>query len=137
MPQKILIADDEESIRATIRRVFAGYVVVSACDGADAVRVIAAERPSVVLLDLHMPVMGGLEVLSVFKGAEYSPPFIVLTGDEEMEMAARALEMGAASYITKPFDVDFIKRIVLAALGGPKAGEKNTDRPWSVKRNKD
>jgi DNA-binding NtrC family response regulator len=133
MSHKILIADDEEIIRRAIQRIFDDCVVVCAGDGAAALDLIAAERPAVVLLDLVMPLMGGLEVLGALKGAEYAPPVIILTGNGEIEMATAALRAGALSYLTKPFSTEVIRGLVLAALeeGGGKKRDK--DRPWRVK----
>lgn len=137
MKRKILIADDEESIKAIIRRVFSDYIVLSADDGAAAVRIIAAERPSVVLLDLNMPIMSGLEVLCVHKDDEDAPLFIILTGNDDLETAEKSIEMGAISYVTKPFKIEVIRKVVLSALGDTEGGRRSSDRPWKVKRNKD
>jgi len=136
MKRKILIADDEESIRAVIRRVFSDYIVLSADDGAAAVRIIAAERPSVVLLDLNMPIMSGLEVLCVHKDNEDAPLFIILTGNDDLETAEKSIELGAVSFITKPFKLGVIREIVLSALGDMEGGGESSDRPWKVKKNK-
>ena len=134
MKYKILIADDDENVRIPVQRAFADHIVLSAGDGQAAVRIIRDERPSVVLLDINMPLMNGLEVLGEFKDAADAPPFIMLTGNEELEMASKALEMGASSYITKPFDVDALRRVVLAALEDGKDGEKASDKPWHTNK---
>lgn len=134
MRHKILVADDEINIRTALGRIFHDCVVLSAENGEAALRVIMNERPSLVLLDLKMPVMGGVEVLLSLKGAENAPLFIVLTGNEDLEMAERVLEMGAVSYITKPFTAEGIRKAVLSALGGGEDGEYRGARPWRVKQ---
>lgn len=131
MRHKILIADDEISIRTTLMRVFPECVVLLAEDGGTALRLIETERPSLVLLDLNMPVLGGLEVLLAYKEAKDPPLFIMLTGNEELEMAEKAMKMGAISYMTKPFELEVIREVVLSALGAAEGGEAE-DRPWRV-----
>ncbi len=131
MKHKILVADDEISIRTTLLRIFSDCTVLLAEDGEAAVRLIETERPSLVLLDLNMPVLGGLEVLLAYKEARDAPLFIMLTGNEELEMAERAMKMGAISYMTKPFELEVIREVVLSALGAAEGGEAGA-KPWRV-----
>ncbi len=137
MKHKILIADDDENIRVALEYAFADHIVITACDGQAAMCVIAAERPSVVLLDLKMPLMDGLEVLGALKGIKDKPLIIMLTGNDELEMVNKALEMGALSYITKPFEFDVIRKVVLSALADREGVKKPGDRPWRVKKTGD
>ena len=137
MKHKILIADDDESVRLSLQYAFSDHIVLSAGDGQAAMRIIAAERPSLVLLDLHMPLMSGLEVLGALKGAENAPLFIMLTGNDELEMALKAIEMGAATYITKPFNIAAIREVVMAALADREGGKNADDKPWRVKKTRD
>ena len=134
MKHKILIADDDENIRLPLQYAFAEYTVLIAGDGLAAAGIIAAERPSVVLLDLSMPLMSGLEVLAALEVGEDRPLVIVLTGNDQIDMARKALELGAASYITKPVDIAVIRRVVLAALADRERGKKTDDKPWRIKK---
>lgn len=113
---------------------FADCIVLTAGDGQAAVLIIAAERPSVVLLDLYMPLMSGLEVLHALKDVEFTPLFIMLTGNDDLEIAQKALGMGATSYITKPFEADVIREVVMSALKEREGGGKTSARPWRVKK---
>jgi len=134
LKHKILVADDDENIRLALEYTFEDHIVITVGDGQAAMCVIAAERPSVVLLDLNMPLMGGLEVLGALKDAKEKPLIIMLTGNDELEMVNKALEMGAASYITKPFEMSIIRKAVLSALAGMEDTERAGDKPWQVKK---
>ncbi len=114
-------------------RIFSDCIVLLAEDGGAALRLIETERPSLVLLDLNMPVLGGLEVLLAYKEARDAPLFIMLTGNGELEMAEKAMEMGAISYMTKPFELEVIREVVLSALGTAEGGEASA-RPWRVNK---
>lgn len=134
MRHKIIIADDEESIRLLLRRIFSDHIVLAAADGQAALRLIAAESPSVVLLDLNMPLMSGLEVLYALKNTDSAPLVIVLTGNDDLDSARKALELGAISYITKPFEAGFVMKAVLSAFDIRENGKHAADKPWRVKK---
>ena len=107
-PQLVLVVDDQEINRDVLGMILEDdYEVMYACDGREALDRIEANRDclSVVLLDLMMPVMDGFEVLSRVRADEFlcRIPVIVLTADRSAEL--RALQMGAADFITKPFDM--------------------------------
>ncbi|MCX5792538.1 MAG: response regulator [Elusimicrobia bacterium] len=134
MPFKILVVDDDRNLRLALGQIFSAHTVLTAADGAAALRLMAAERPAVVLLDLEMPGMSGLDVLAAIKGLDYKPAVFMLTGNENLEMALKALELGAKSYITKPFTVADIRRIVLSGLKENGGVEKPDARSWTVKK---
>ncbi len=131
---KILVVDDEETIRLGLKQIFSDHTVLLAAGGEAAVRLVIDERPSVVLLDIDMPGMSGLDVLAALKDLEHKPVVLMLTGNETLETAVKALELGAKSYITKPFEVAGIRRFVLAAVGENGGEGKSSARPWTVKK---
>lgn len=131
---KILVVDDDANIRLSLRQIFLDQTVIAAADGESAVRLIIDERPAIVLLDIDMPGMSGLEVLTALKDVEHKPVIYMLTANERLEMAVKALEAGAKSYITKPFEVADIRRIVLEGAGESESGRKTSARPWTVKK---
>jgi DNA-binding NtrC family response regulator len=104
MDGKILVIDDEETMREALKRLLGGYTVVTAADGRSGLAAAASARPDLVLLDVHMPDMNGLAVLEKLAVLEFKPLVIMLTGDETVETAAKALAGGAFAHITKPFD---------------------------------
>lgn len=131
---KILVADDDENIRLSLRHVFSDQTVIAAGDGAAAVRLIMDERPDIALLDIDMPGLNGLEVLAALKDLEHKPIVFMLTGNETLEMAVKALESGSRSYITKPFDIPGLRRAVLGPAEESENGQKSGTRPWTVKK---
>ncbi|HCC49088.1 MAG TPA: two-component system response regulator [Elusimicrobia bacterium] len=136
MKHKILIVDDSDNIRVTVRVAFQGdYTVIAAADGHAAVELVKKERPDFVFLDIDMPGLGGVEALKLMK--ESGVPCIIwmLTGVEDLAVVKKTLDMGAAGYITKPFEVESLRRVVLNAVVDLEGGEKSSDKPWTVKKN--
>jgi DNA-binding NarL/FixJ family response regulator len=104
-PTRVLLVDDHALIRAGIRalleRIEGVEIVAEAGDGLQALQLIAEHHPDVVLLDLTMPKLGGLEVLRRAERDYPSPRFIVLSVHEQDEYAIQALRYGAAGFIPK------------------------------------
>src|SRR5689334_8301310 len=115
MSQKILIVDDSALSRRTLRRICetAGYEVVEADDGMTALELYFLEKPSLVLLDLVMKGMYGLDVL--VKLREMDPKALVVVASADIQSSTRKLvdEAGALGFINKPF----ISEDVIAAVG--------------------
>lgn len=105
MPAKILVVDDELSIRRLLRNTLerAGYQVVEAVDGREALSKIASERPSAVLLDLGLPDRDGLELVPLIKKQE-DLIVVVVSARDATDQKVAALDLGAVDYVTKPFD---------------------------------
>lgn len=106
MPQKVLVIDDEPSIRKLLKTSLGlgGYEVTEASSGNDGIRAVIDDKPDVVLLDLGLPDMNGLEVLKRLR--EWSKiPIIVLTVNDADEDKVSALDSGADDYLTKPFSI--------------------------------
>lgn len=105
MPKKILIAEDDGFIAEVYhtKLSFAGYQVSIATDGVEALDKIKAEKPEIVLLDVMMPKMDGLEVLEKLRSMEeYKKlPVIILTNAGEKENIAKAMSLGATDYLIK------------------------------------
>jgi DNA-binding response OmpR family regulator len=117
---RILIVDDHPSMRRALRLVLEpDYDVAEAADGANAVEMVRAEPPDLVLLDLNLPGVSGSEVLATLKGdaTTVGVPVIVVTatGEEERE---RVTKLGADDYVTKPFSPLALLRTVERVLGG-------------------
>ena len=103
---RILVADDDPAIRKALGIILAQYRVREAGDGAEALRAFEAEGADLVLSDLQMPAMGGLELLRRVKAADPTAAFIILTGAGTVENAVQALRLQADDYLVKPFNVD-------------------------------
>ena len=104
--QTVLIADDEAQIREILRIYFEkeGFKVVEAADGAAAIIQVQASKPDIVVLDIMMPVLDGLEVCRQVRKIS-DIPIIMLTAKDEDDDRILGLEIGADDYITKPFSV--------------------------------
>lgn len=107
---KIVVIDDEEDIRQVLCVVLAdaGFEVATAVDGEDGLRVCSEFLPQIVLTDIRMPKMDGIQLLEALKQTQPEIEVIVLTAFGEMEQATRALELDASDYITKPLSDDVL-----------------------------
>ena len=118
MSEKILVADDEQEIRNLLDHFLKGqgYEVVLASDGNQALKLAAEENPQVIILDIKMPGLDGLEVCKLLKDKEQTRliPIIVITGFEDNKM--EALNRGADDFVNKPFDMAEIAVRVKSAL---------------------
>ena len=132
MGPKVLVVDDEADVRQILLLVLERVCDASeASNGFDALRLIKSERPSLVLLDVAMPEIDGLEVLRTARLIDPELVVVMLTGESDLAVAQRALESGARSYMTKPFEAktlrDEIQRL-LEDLAAPRAPY----RPWRM-----
>ncbi len=127
MSQKILIVDDSALSRRTLRRILesAGYEVVEADDGMTALELYFLEKPSLVLLDLVMKGMYGIDVL--VKLREMDPKALVVVASADIQSSTRKLvdEAGALAFINKPFVSEQVIAAVEAALAEGVTGETN------------
>lgn len=103
MSESILLVDDEEGIRKVlgITLADAGYRVTTAADGEEAMRRFAEERPDIVLTDIKMPGMSGLELLESIKSRDSEVEVIMLTGHGDMELAIQSLKRDATDFIDR------------------------------------
>ncbi len=110
----ILVADDEANIRkvlaATLRK--EGYEVLTAADGAEALQMLERERVDVLLTDLRMPEVDGMELLNSALEARPGLPVVILTAHGTVETAKTALKRGAFDYLEKPFDREELRLII-------------------------
>lgn len=126
---RALVVDDEPQILRALRINLSvrGYDVQTAATGAEALRIAVDHRPEVVILDLGLPDMSGIEVLAALRGW-LSAPVIVLSARTDSMEKVEALDAGADDYVTKPFGMDeFLARLRAAVRRGAAAAE--TDVP--------
>lgn len=115
--QKVLIADDEKHIREILKMYCEkeGFDVIEAADGAEAILKVQSEKPDILILDIMMPVMDGLEVCKQVRKMS-DLPIIMLTAKDEDDDRILGLEIGADDYITKPFNILEVKARIKAIL---------------------
>ena len=119
MPDKtILIVDDDASVRRVLQMQLAeaGYTVESAANGTDARRMLLENSPKLVITDLRMPDLDGIELLRQISEAETQTTVIVITAFGSIETAVQAMRLGAYDYITKPIDYEALLLAVQRAM---------------------
>lgn len=120
MKKKILLVEDEKNIvlGVTICLRSAGLEVAVAEDGAEAIRKLETDKPDLVLLDLVMPKLNGLDALQTMKDNEATRdiPVIVLSARAQEEDIQRAMELGAADYMAKPFRPEELLAVIKQVL---------------------
>jgi DNA-binding NtrC family response regulator len=128
----ILIVDDDADLRRTLFQLLdKTYEVVEAANGHRALGFLSAQRPRLVLLDVTMAPMSGIEVLRRALQLDHTLRIVMLTSHQEIELAKIALDLGAIAYVTKPFDAEFIRGEV-ARLLAPAVEDAGGGRPWRV-----
>jgi two-component system nitrogen regulation response regulator NtrX len=122
MSKRVLIVDDEESVRSSLEKLlaFEKYTTFSAPDGETALEAVAGERIDLVLLDIKMPGMDGIEVLQRIKETRSDIPVVIISGHGTISTAVEATKLGAFDFLEKPIDMD---RLLLTVRNGIKHGE--------------
>jgi two-component system, NtrC family, response regulator PilR len=126
--EKILIVDDERSMRDVLSIMLkrTGYAVTEAADGEEAIAQLNKEIFDLVITDLKMPRIGGLEVLKAVKEAAPETVVLLITAFASTESAVEAMKRGAYDYITKPFQIDEVQLIIRNALEKRRLSTENT-----------
>jgi len=112
---KVLVVEDDELLRSVLTNLLEGdgHEVFIACNGSDAIEIIENDTFDIIITDIVMPGVDGIEVLKTAKRIDPSCDVIVITGFPTVETAIQSMKLGAYDYITKPFNLDHI-RIVMA-----------------------
>lgn len=131
---RVLIVDDEEPVVEVLSDYFTsqGYAVRTARNGTDALAAVKRSRPDIVLLDVRMPGIDGVEVLRRIRATDGALPVIMVTANEDVALARETLKLGAFDYVAKPFDFSYLDRAVAAGLaqaGGPASGSWDEAEP--------
>ena len=122
MAKRVLIVDDEAPVVEVLKDFFRqfrhenSYETESAKDGAEALIVLLRGKFDLILLDMHMPRMGGLELLKQIRGLGVNVPVIMITANADTRAAAEALGGGVFAYIPKPFDIRHLDHLVALAI---------------------
>src|SRR6056297_585061 len=114
MKKKILIVDDEKNIRMTLEKALkkSDYIVDMAINGEEAIKKIKSNKYPVILLDMKLPGMNGMEVLEKINEMDYKTKVIIITGYGSIESAVKTMKLGAIDYLRKPFNPEKIRKIV-------------------------
>jgi two-component system NtrC family response regulator len=116
--ERILVVDDEVQVCAVLKEFLnlRNFEVHTAHDGPTAISKVKEIRPHIVLLDIIMPGMGGIDVLKEIKKIDPTVGVIMVTGVTNNEVAKRTLELGAYDYITKPMDLNYFETVVMVMI---------------------
>jgi DNA-binding NtrC family response regulator len=115
---KILVVDDEIHVVRLIQEFLTmkGYEVYTAADGTEAIQKVQELKPHIVLLDMIMPGIGGIDTLKEIKKIDPDIAVIMVTAVNDEELAKRAVQLGAYDYITKPINIDYLETCVLVKM---------------------
>ena len=118
-PPTVLIVEDEPNVRLVFRTALESqnYALSTAEDGPTALSMIPAARPDLILLDLRMPGMGGLEVLRTLREQGVQVPVIIITAYGSVPDAVAAMKLGAVDFLAKPLTPEALRRAVAEVLG--------------------
>lgn len=109
--KKILIVDDQYGIRVLLDEVFRkeGYQTYQASNGKQALALAEEQKPDLVILDMKIPGMDGLEILKRIKTLNKNIQVIMITAYGELDLIQEAMQLGALTHFTKPFDIDELR----------------------------
>jgi len=115
---KVLVVDDEREVRQVLHEFLAGrgYDVAQAGSGEETLAALAREPFDLILLDVSMPGMDGVETLKRITALESPVPVIMVTANSDIGLTSKLLALGAADYIPKPFDLEYLDQAVSIQL---------------------
>ncbi len=119
MKHKILVVDDEPAVCDMLKKFLLkrGYKVITVLSGRQAISRVKRQRPHVVLLDIRMPDMDGIEVLKRIKEFDKKIPVVIMiTAVKDDEIGRMCLELGASDYITKPLGLKYLEDVLTVKL---------------------
>src|SRR3984885_3549200 len=126
MNETVLVVDDEERIRSSLRGILSdeGFRVLDTGRAPEVMALIEREHPAVVLLDVWMPDIAGIELLRGIKSERPPVPVIMISGHANIQSAVAATKLGAADFIQKPFSVTGLLASIARVLDGGSAGRR-------------
>ncbi len=122
----VLVIDDQPGIRRLLVEVLSdeGYIVITAGNGYEGLQTVREYKPDLILMDMKMPGMDGIETLRELKKIDQEDRVIMMTAYGELEMVNQAQEIGASGYITKPFDINTLCQLISQCLDNQKKALK-------------
>lgn len=118
MKKRVLLVDDEPRVRASLKTVLEPtYDILEAADAVEGLKSFKHDAPDLVLLDVILPGTDGLSALQTMRTENRAVPVIMLTGTKSVKTAVDAMKLGAADYLSKPFDVEELQIVIERTLG--------------------
>lgn len=127
--RSVLLVDDDAAVSRALKQVLtmAGYDVVAVNDGSTAVEEILSRSFDVILSDIQMPSMSGLDLMRLVRACDLDVPVVLMTGNPSLDTAVEAVEVGALQYLTKPVPNDVLVKVVERASGLHRAAQMRRD----------
>jgi UDP-3-O-[3-hydroxymyristoyl] N-acetylglucosamine deacetylase len=127
--RKVLIIDDEKDILESLSSILRdeGFLVLTAMDGREGLSVFEREKPDIIILDVWMPEVDGLEVLKQIKGVDRDAAVIVISGHGTISTAVEAVKMGAYDFLEKPLSIDKVLEVMTRSLAGEGPSKGSTE----------
>ncbi|MGE5437223.1 MAG: sigma-54-dependent transcriptional regulator [Syntrophothermus sp.] len=124
--EKILVVDDDDAVRETLHVYLKRmrFNVITADNGEAAYKLMLKENPDLIISDIKMPKMNGLELLTKVKELNMNIPFVLITGYEDISTTIKAMQLGAYDYIEKPLDTEKFKIAVERAINSKKLSDR-------------
>lgn len=118
MKKKILVIDDEQAICKMLEKFLSrkGYKAITALNGEEGIKKVKQEKPHIVLLDIKMPGIDGIETLKRIREVDKEVGVIMITVIKEDATGRKCMELGAYDYVTKPFSLDYLESALLVKL---------------------
>lgn len=118
MKTKILVVDDELDICEVISNYFGrkGYAIITATSAREALSKVSSEKPDLILLDILMPEIDGIECLRMIRELDKDVPVVMVTVVDDSKTAKRAIKSGATDYITKPLTFSALETVIVTHL---------------------
>jgi DNA-binding NtrC family response regulator len=137
--ERILVVDDESALRLTLQEALSseGYRVYTAADGAEARKIVESSRLTLVLLDLRLPDVEGLELLRWILDRRPDLPVVMITAYSTIETAVAAMREGAADFLPKPFTPSELREAVARALESRQASRSDAEYAERIERARD
>ena len=118
MKEKILVVDDEIEVCNLLEEFLTkkGYEVIIATSGREAIEKFKIGKPKLILLDIQMPEMNGIEVIKKIREIDKDVAILMATAVMDENIAKEAMELGASDYIVKPFDLDYLEKSLIMKI---------------------
>ncbi|MDI3327795.1 MAG: response regulator [Alicyclobacillaceae bacterium] len=112
--RKILVVDDQFGIRVLLKELLEqeGYIIFQAANGPGALQIFQDENPDLVILDMKIPGMDGLEILRNIRAMGHDAKVIMMTAYGELDLLREAEQLGVLAHFTKPFDIEALRRVI-------------------------
>jgi two-component system, NtrC family, response regulator HydG len=135
-PSRLLVVDDDASVLAVVERFASdlGFEVVFRSSGEDALACLASVKPDAALVDLQMAGIGGIDVLRALRIADPACQVILMTGNATLDTAIEAIKAGALDYLTKPFDFERLRGLLMTVREGIRRRERLLEVDATVAR---